>query len=418
MSFTFNDEIKYADSPNLDAFGRLRVSNNETILENFFPYDKEPLLVSELTAGTASSTWTTASTIHMSIGNSNGDRIVRQSKVYAKYQPGKSQLVLCTGILNDQGGVEGLRSRIGYFDDLNDKSVGIIRGNGLFFELNGNTLYVVKRKTVFTGGTPEHQEKRVPKSEWNLDRMDGSGDENNPSGLEIDISKGQIFLIDFEWLGLGRVRYGFVLKGLIYYVHEETHYNELTSTYINTPILPIRYEFENISGVTHTSNMYQVCGAVSSEADFSELGKILSVDNGVSTRTVSTTLTPILSVRLQERYNRSVAELISYSLINITSNRFIRFGVYLNAEITSPTWEEQTGGKLEYDVSAPSIDVSAATLIASGYISDKAFDTANIKNILNLSSDISGNRDIITIAAQSISSTADMLASLRLQEKI
>jgi len=55
MSYIFNNEISYSDGPNLDAFGRLRVAEVTNLIDLKHVYDKNPLQVNEVTAGTATS---------------------------------------------------------------------------------------------------------------------------------------------------------------------------------------------------------------------------------------------------------------------------------------------------------------------------------------------------------------------------
>jgi hypothetical protein len=52
MSYIFNNKIAYSDSPNLDAFGRLRTAAVQNLVDIKHVYDKNPLQISEVTAGT------------------------------------------------------------------------------------------------------------------------------------------------------------------------------------------------------------------------------------------------------------------------------------------------------------------------------------------------------------------------------
>jgi len=87
-----------------------------------------------------------------------------QSRRYCNYQPGKSLLFMASGVLN--AGYTGLpngngvKSRIGYFDD----------NNGTYFEYDNGlgyaTIYLKNNGTLSTS---------VPQSDWNIDRMQGYG---------------------------------------------------------------------------------------------------------------------------------------------------------------------------------------------------------------------------------------------------
>ncbi len=92
MSFIYNNAIKYADTPNIDAFGRLRTSAVQNLVDIKHVYDKNPLQVNEVTAGTATSIFSQQfARVRMST-SANNDLVIRQSKTHPIYQPGKSQL--------------------------------------------------------------------------------------------------------------------------------------------------------------------------------------------------------------------------------------------------------------------------------------------------------------------------------------
>jgi len=121
----------------------------------------------------------------------------------------------------------GITTRIGYFDN----------SNGLFFQYDtsSSTISVVLRNT--TTDTP------IPQSSWNIDKMDGTG----VSGITLNFTKAQLFVIDFEWLSVGRIRFGFYIFGRINYCHQITNLNELTNPYMLSPNLPSRYEISSIA---------------------------------------------------------------------------------------------------------------------------------------------------------------------------
>ena len=162
--FSKTDEVlNQSNSPFIDAFARLRVASPKTIFDSKQIYDNQPLYWDEAeTSGSGTSTahsTATASTT-MSVSASTAGTRVRQTKRRFNYQPGKSQFILLTGILGS--GSTGITRRIGYFDE----------NNGLFFQISGTTLSVVRR--TYTGGSPS--DDAVAQSNWILDKMDGTGD--------------------------------------------------------------------------------------------------------------------------------------------------------------------------------------------------------------------------------------------------
>jgi hypothetical protein len=86
------------------------------------------------------------------------------------------------------------------------------------------------------------EELRIPQSEWNIDKADGNG----PSGFNLDLTKMQMAYIDYSWYGAGKVRYGFKgITGDVNYFHELVHNNLQTEAYLRSGNLPSRYEVEN-----------------------------------------------------------------------------------------------------------------------------------------------------------------------------
>ena len=189
----------------------------------------------------------------------------------------------------------GCANRIGLFD----------QQNGVFFEYDGQTLWAVKRSSTFqiagkssvTNGSstitqtsvsfPTYYSKQLnigdyivirgqsyritdiqsdtqltispayrgatstmvivsktidtkyPQSSWNLDKMDGTG----ASGYNIDLSRMQMFYIDYSWYGAGFIRWGLrAADGKVTYCHKVINNNINTEAYMRSGNLPARYE--------------------------------------------------------------------------------------------------------------------------------------------------------------------------------
>lgn len=232
---------------NLDAFGRLKVSEPVNLFDSQMQYDKQPLLWAEKLVGTGSVTHhIDESSADLTVGTASGDRVVRQTRDYIRYQPGKSQSIFCTGVVGESQ--DGTTKIIGYGDDR----------NGIFFGSDVGGTFVLLRSSVT--GSPDDSRK-VYQSDWNMDPVDGSG----PSGVTLDINSAQIFTMDIEWLGVGRVRMGIVIGGSFVFVHEFINSNSRPTTYMTTANLPVRYEIRNTAAVASPSTLKQICSQVSSE---------------------------------------------------------------------------------------------------------------------------------------------------------
>ena len=201
----------------------------------------------------------------------------------------------------------GAANRLGIFD----------QQNGIFFEYDGQTLYVVRRNSTFqisgrvdvTNGSntisqsnaafptnfsrqlrigdyivlrgqsyrvvdiasdtsltispsyrgstasfvivSQTQETRISQTAWNLDKCDGTG----PSGYNIDLTKMQMFYMDYSWYGAGFIRWGFRgTDGNVFYVHKMINNNVNTEAYMRSGNLPARYESEIKPPTTYLIN--------------------------------------------------------------------------------------------------------------------------------------------------------------------
>ena len=198
----------------------------------------------------------------------------------------------------------GAANRVGMYDNQ----------NGMFFEYDGQTLYAVLRNSinqldgtvavtngsatvtgtgtrfstqvspgdfiVIRGGSyrvvtvasdtdirvsPEYRgatisgaivsktiELRIPQSQW-ADKCDGTG----PSGYNIDLTRMQMFYIDYSWYGAGVIRYGFrATNGVVTYVTQIQNNNKQFEAYMRSGNMASRYESNGIPPMTYiTSNV-------------------------------------------------------------------------------------------------------------------------------------------------------------------
>lgn len=247
MGYLDTSHIQLGDGPQVDAFSRLRISNPITLLDSSLEYGKRLDVWEEWFTGSGSAAAnTTTSSVNLQTTTASGDKASRQSHRYTRYQPSKSHLIVMTAVLGAPA--TNLRRRLGYFDDY----------NGVYFEQTSSGL-AVKVRTSTSGSAVDSSP--VYQSSWNIDKFDGTG----PSGITLNQSNGQIFFIDLQWLSLGRIRFGFVVNGQLYYCHQVLNANNIALPYMATASLPIRYELENL-GTTSSSNTFmQICCAVISE---------------------------------------------------------------------------------------------------------------------------------------------------------
>lgn len=367
-----------------DAFGRQRVSNPEMIFNSKQIFDNQPLYwddIQESGSGTGSTHSTSTASTTLTVSASTTGKRTRQTFMRFNYQPSKSQLIFITGILKASGGGAGIITRMGYFDD----------NNGLFLECNAGTINLVRR--TYTGGSAS--DNAIPQSSWNLDKMNGSG----PSGITLDFTKTQIFMMDFEWLGVGRVRFGFNVAGVTYYVHELSAANSLTTVYMSTPNLPLRYQIIN-DGTGAASSINCICSAVISEGGREEV----ATNGYASTANTSVTATKnvsnaILATRLKTGYLGATIDVLDLSLLT-TSNDNYQWQLSMNPSgINGLTYSGINNSSLEYAIAPNGTAISGGFVIAGGYAQAKTdIQASSLKSLMKLGSSITGRKDVLVLS--------------------
>ena len=348
----FNSEVSYSNSPNIDAFGRLRVSNPFTLFDSSHRFDDNELW-STATAVSGSATFdANEGLINLGVTAASGSEVVRETTKVFSYQPGKSLLVLSTFVMN--AAKTGLRQRVGYYG----------AANGYYLEQNDSTVSFVERSSVSGSlvNTP------VAQASWNVDPLNGSG----PSGITLDLTKAQILFMDLEWLGVGTVRIGFVIDGNFYVCHKFQHANIIASTYITTASLPLRYEITNTAATASSSRLKQICSTVMSEGGYQLNGLQQAVGIPVTTPrnlAVAGTFYPIVSLRLKTSPNRLDAIVICTAIsIIATSTGSFNWQVIASGTTSAGTWVDAPGGSsVQYNLTGTSF--TGGRILASGFFS-------------------------------------------------
>jgi hypothetical protein len=327
----------FQESQNVDAFGRGRTSEPYTLGDYKHIFGLDPNFIDYAVNGATLSFQPNQACARLTTSNNPNSRLVHQSKFYHHYMPGKSQVILSS--FNFYTAVPNVTKRTGYFDD----------NDGIYFEQTGDgTLNIVVR-TYVTGAPTE---RRIPQSQWNGDKCDGTGS----SAFNLDITKTQLFWIDFQWLGVGRVRCGFVHDGQYVIAHAFNNSNNLPTVYMSNPNLPIRCELVNV-GTTAGGYFDQICSTVMSEGGYVEAGTDWAQANIPRTLTSGQTL-PIMAIRLKNAFrtykNRMIVRMGNLSVFSSGENigwKLIKLPNTSN--LTETTWtpvDDDSG--VEYCVDA------------------------------------------------------------------
>jgi hypothetical protein len=377
---------------NTDAFGRLRVSQPYTLFDSQQRYAADNQFDTSTVNGASTTFLSNESTVQMSVAATINSEAVRQTFRSMSYQPGKGLLVLATFAMNTP--TANIRQRVGYFNTQ----------NGVFFEANGTTLSMVMRSdSLPTPGTPSDI-RSIPQSAWNGDKLDGTG----ASGYTLDPSKTQIFWCDFEWLGVGSVRTGFVINGQYIVCHTFNNANEIGSVYMTTAILPVRYEIKNLSNAV-TASMKQICSTVISEGGYEQYSPSHLARRTTKLSNIQLTFKPVVSIRLASTALGAVVLPGRMQLLPIASQNY-EVGLFFNATLTGASWSAvASDANAEMDTSATAM--TGGTLVQTDYVSSSGsggtqplVDPAGYNWALQLGVSLAGASDVLTLAIRTVDS--------------
>lgn len=382
-----------------DAFGRLRVSNPVTLFDSANRY-KENSKFSTATAGSGATTYdANQSTVNMTVTGTGS--VTAESRRVLPYQPGKSLLILNTFVMTEPQA--GLTQRVGYFS----------AENGIFVETVGTTVNLVIRKKI--NGTMDETTEKVSQANWNGDKLNGAG----ASSKTLDFSKAQIFWIDIEWLGVGSVRCGFVVDGQFILCHTFNHANAISSVYMTTASLPIRYE---ITSTGPTATLKRICSSVVSEGGYEQRTKQWSATRttSIASTAVASGWSPIVSIRMTSGRTDSVIIPGDINIVGDGNNSIYEWALIRNATITGGTWttHAMSGGNVQYNVDATALTLNSGTVEASSIFTSSnqsksnAISTIGYNWDLQLGRDVSGNSDTLTLAVRHLATGGQVFGSL------
>lgn len=405
----------------LDAFGRNRVSSLTTVLAGKQVYLGDPLNFENAVTGTGAATYQSLNSATRLAVNANADTAIRQSVLRANYQPGKSQLIFVTYHLNDDAAEDpNVRSRVGYFDE----------SNGIYFQCVGDpsspTLSVVQRNDSLSGSAAETV---VNQASWNVDTLDGSGDANNPSGKQLQVSfVSNIFYIAFEWLGVGQVECGWVIDGVMCPAHQFNFANATPPlfqfVYMRSPNLPVRWEIEATGAVSSPpAELTAICCSVNSEGGEDPVGNARSANTGFGATGQSigaNTRESLIGIRLRSGgvFKNALVELESINIVATGTATYL-WEVHLNPTVTGQSFVDYSAAD-----SPVQIDVSGTAVTASGKVLASGYGTGffggavvaanrNLQSLLaRLSTTVSGTPNALVLTAAPLTGTEEFYGGL------
>lgn len=299
--------------------------------------------------------------------------MLRRTKRRLPYQPGKGLNVLQSYVGAPL--VSGLVQEVGLFDDR----------NGILLRASGTTVQFVIRS--FTSGAV--QEVVVDQENWNIFTF--------PT---LDFSKADIFTCDLEWLGVGRVRTGFVIDGEYQYCHEFNHANALNSVYMTTAILPLTCRIEATSAASGT--MKQVCSSVSSEGGYEPLGPIYTISPSIAAIPNTSGERIVAGIRMVSGRTDNV--IIPAKIDLVTENTTtIQWRLRTNATTSGVTWAAAGNGRGNVQTTSSGSIVSGGTVIDSGlFFSAGSIELplgAGLASSLGVNADGSSEELVLTVTS-------------------
>jgi hypothetical protein len=303
--------------------------------------------------------------------------------------------------------------RVGYFTT----------NNGIYLENSDGINYLVLRSSV-TGSIIE---ERVVQDDWNIDVFDGTGYSGQGTALEhttgLNVTKSNLFWMDVEWLGVGDVRCGFLVDGVLKIAHIFHNDNRNTTTYMRSAILPLRYELFNTGVTTANTVMRQICSTVISEGGYTQINQTRSASTPLTGKNLKSGVeTPIISIRLKNGRTNAVVLPISADLYGLQATAF-KYTIYENVtSLTGVSWQTtDTVSAVEYDISATALTggVKVREGIFKGLETSKEIDLQKLSSALQLTRKINATEgDIFTVAVTPTTNNDDVVASLSWQEHI
>lgn len=192
--------------------------------------------------------------------------------------------------------------------------------------ISGTGAGVVISKTIDT---------RVPQSQW-LDKLDGTG----PSGYTLDLTRMQMFYIDYSWYGAGFIRWGLRTgKGQVTYVHQQTNNNVQYEAYMRSGNMAARYESNGVGAMTYLTASLGTGGA----------GTVIDVASTAG-------FAPTGFLRLSASSGTGNNEFVSYTVRNATSFTVVARGQ--NGGVFATSWPYVANAPVSVEFTSP--DTNAA----------------------------------------------------------
>lgn len=333
---------------NTSAFGDLAVTSITPIVQLQFPYIINPDITDTVVTGSGTVTHSVPFAVCSTTAATNSTANL-QSKNSLHYSTGQGGQVVFTAIYTT--GVTGSQQEVGLGDTI----------NGFFFGYVDSVFGIIHRNNS--------SDTFIPKSTWNYDKMDGTGS----SKMTLNPTKGNVYKIQYQWLGFGAINF-FIENstlGTIVLVHKIIYSNLNTVTSLLNPSLPLWIKAIN---TTNNTNIVVKSGSMGAFIEG------LNVDTGLvnaigNAKTGVTTELNILTIRNNSTFNGIINRKQVVPLFfstTTTGTKDCTWRIKLNATLGgSPSYTNinATSSVVSYDV--------AGTTVTGGRLITQFFTQGN-----------------------------------------
>lgn len=320
-----------------------------------------------------------------------------QSLYHVRYIPGISNKVQIT--FNPTVNQANQTWRVGAFTD--QGTFPSTAGDGVYLSAVGTAMFITRR--YLTGGGVGAEEA-IPQSSWNMDKLDGTG----ASGVNLDWTKAQHLVLEYQWLGVGTIRVGFETGATgIVWAHQFNSVNNLAVPWARTGSFPIRAEIFT-TGVVAQAGLLKLINCVAiQEGDIVQRAswRYRSGNSGTAVKAINATAAlgsyyPLMAIRTGVTNDVTKRALVIPTRVNLvvqaapTGPTALEWAlIYAPTTLTGATFAAQTSEAAQLDQAATSTTaIAGGIVVARGVI-------ANVANAV-VDRDLIADRDNLIKMAQ------------------
>lgn len=385
-----------------DSFNRLKVAPPHLLFDSTFQYSlQEKVFLQSAVNGASIVHDAQRAAAKLSCTSTVGSLAKFRSRNYFPYSPAFTNTV--TGSFRFNGTSASTKKRIGLYDEK----------NGFIFEASDATIKVGIRSSISGSPVTNYESKAT----WNVDRFDGTSSFYNPSGILLDPSKQLIFYIEYQWLGSGKVEFGFLIGLKRYPAHRFFHSNIIASLYSQTGTLPMQAEI--IGGGVADFMEFTCCSVVSNGAT-AQHGHLHSTSSGATPKLLpnANASYPIICIRKKPGYTNVPVQILDMMAFCTSQDDFL-IQVVHKPILVGAVWTDIPNTFCQKDVSATAW--SGGDVISEFYMKGNQQATQTLESIsrfwdLTLGDDFAGNSEIMAITAIPLTTNANLFGIVSFKE--